>query len=989
MPLHKIRVVGLIAISLVLGFVSNAHALGLGSLQVDSFLNEPLSGKIEFMVADADELSTVTASIADKESFERLGVEYPDYIEDLTLSTSIENRKTFLLISSEQPIKEPFVHFIVEIEWSGGRFLREYTALIDPPVYAKSAPKTLAEPKVVGEDAVYSSPESSGSQELVTSENIQREELTIPEQQPVYEQVDEEATAGTEESVSDYVSDSIVEASGDTDAKYGPVVAGESLSVIAQGLQREFPDLSIYQIMKVLFEENRDAFIDDNINGLKKDVVLNISSIDKVREIDRDEGKALFYDHISRWTPPVPDEGGLGFDEAGISVSSDTYQYSDDSLELTDTAQDFSTPPASTEEDFRVGSSSNFGSSTSADIGTDEGRVAALRSEISELEVSLQSSQLENQELKERISILEGQINDLNRLVSLDVEDADLAAVQSALSEQLDLQDASTSDFADAEQGIADVSGDLGAASESLESDSLTEENQDAAQGFGEDSTSDAAGDTLVGDFAPTEDATSNIEEATEEVVDETVEAPAPVAPVSTFKQDEGIVSSIMSTISSLGSTVLAGIGALILLILGLIWYRRKQADEEFEVSMLSIDSYSYESGASFESDVASAQKLDDHPVNAITSTENTEIDLDTKSSQVVDVPSEQSEVSEQTKETSFLTVYSDSDAVVQADEVDPVAEADVYIAYGRFEQAEEVLKAGIEAEPERFDIKAKLLSMYQRTNKQDPFTRMAEDIFAQRSDLTPEQWAEVCEMGKEVDSSNPLFDTELDNSDLSVGETADAEVAISDGVTENDSNASEEGSEISEDIEVDLVEMEEESSSIEFEALDLSSANSIDLSSAVDSSDNDDGDELAADVIEFDDDTVTLSERENISEIDFSDSLDLSTDEPENDSAVEIDLESASVDSPAPDLEVSQSSFSENDSASDSRNEFLQEVSDIEIEGDYNEGKTQFDLAKVFVDLGDIEGAKKILKDIIENEANESEIISEAATLFNELDSQ
>jgi pilus assembly protein FimV len=112
-----------------------------------------------------------------------------------------------------------------------------------------------------------------------------------------------------------------------------------------------------------------------------------------------------------------------------------------------------------------------------------------------------------------------------------------------------------------------------------------------------------------------------------------------------------------------------------------------------------------------------------------------------------------------QDRETSFLTVYSDSDALVQADEVDPIAEADVYIAYGRDEQAEEVMMDGIVRMPDRVDIKQKLLTLYHKNNNKEGFERIAEELYAQKGLLTSEIWQQVSLMGKDISPENPLFD--------------------------------------------------------------------------------------------------------------------------------------------------------------------------------------------------------------------------------------
>ena len=218
------------------------------------------------------------------------------------------------------------------------------------------------------------------------------------------------------------------------DAQYGPVSRGESLSQIAQDLQRQFPDLSIYQIMKVLFDENRSSFIDENINGLMEGVVLNVADLNTIRSADIAQSKEFYLDQINSWDP-----SSLISSDTAVKVGQDDYLYNDDNVIAGDQAS--SANDDSQNDTFQVGATSDGQSLASAQSGEQEGEVIALQQQVTDLQTSLSSSSLENQELKERISILEGQLADLNSLMSLGVEDAELANLESTLANQNNADD--------------------------------------------------------------------------------------------------------------------------------------------------------------------------------------------------------------------------------------------------------------------------------------------------------------------------------------------------------------------------------------------------------------------------------------------------------------------------------------------------------------------------------------------------------------------
>jgi pilus assembly protein FimV len=105
---------------------------------------------------------------------------------------------------------------------------------------------------------------------------------------------------------------------------------------------------------------------------------------------------------------------------------------------------------------------------------------------------------------------------------------------------------------------------------------------------------------------------------------------------------------------------------------------------------------------------------------------------------------------------TGSSLVYSASQ-LDAADDVDPVAEADVYMAYGRDLQAEEILNEAVRTSPGRLAIHMKLLEIYAKRRDPQSFETTAAQAYKLTGSSTPE-WARVCEMGLAIDPANPLY---------------------------------------------------------------------------------------------------------------------------------------------------------------------------------------------------------------------------------------
>ena len=394
---------------------------------------------------------------------------------------------------------------------------------------------------------------------------------------------------------------------------------------------------------------------------------------------------------------------------------------------------------------------------------------------------------------------------------------------------------------------------------------------------------------------------------------------------------------------------ILAAVGAVLLGGIGLLVMRRRRADEEFEISMLSIE------GSSF-------------------SHNTTEHHADAESLSASGSPEVQSVAERGDKETSFLTVYSDSDAVVQADEVDPVAEADVYIAYGRDEQAEEVLLDGIASQPERMDIHIKLLTLYHKTGNASGFERTAEELYSRRDELSTEAWAEIAEMGQSIAPENPLFSLSADQFEMANLE-ASSEISTSEIVETP-------------------VEAEAPAAASEAPAsndVDDNSAISSNTEMVVEALSNDESIQL----INFDDGRSEMSELDEV-EIDILDAAEdseiqmIEDDAPVVSEQAEIEEDMQSLDDDVLEFPSSEAkaepvatASTDDDDSEDKKVSEVQEVSDLEIDPEYDEARTQYELAKVFVDLGDDDGARRILNELVANDDNDSTLRNEAKDLL------
>ena len=109
-------------------------ALGLGKLTVNSALGQPLSAQIELTSAAKEELDSLAARVAAPSLYSQNNLNYPGALSRARVSVERgANGEPYLKITTQQPVSEPYLDLLIEINWASGRVVRDYTFLLDPP----------------------------------------------------------------------------------------------------------------------------------------------------------------------------------------------------------------------------------------------------------------------------------------------------------------------------------------------------------------------------------------------------------------------------------------------------------------------------------------------------------------------------------------------------------------------------------------------------------------------------------------------------------------------------------------------------------------------------------------------------------------------------------------------------------------------------------------------------------------------------------------
>ncbi|WP_295802982.1 FimV/HubP family polar landmark protein, partial [uncultured Microbulbifer sp.] len=548
-------------LALAVGLVSalggnGALALGLGEIKLNSTLNQPLNAEIRLLQTRGLGDSEIKVRLASAEDFDRAGVDRAYLLSELQFDVDYSGAEPVVRISSRSPIREPFLNFLVETRWPSGRLLREYTLLMDLPAFSTntaSQPVRAAERErqQVRRQAPVQQPRQPAVQRRAP------EPVQAPAEAPATEYSEPQTanTAPAQPEVQQPVYEAPAESTADSGSRvYGPVEANNTLWEIARD-SRESREVSVQQTMLAIQRLNPEAFINNNINLLKKGAVLRLPTTEEVRALTMSEAVSEVASQNDAWRERVGDSA-LGAPLDGRAVAEESAE-----SEVVEGRVTLGAP----------------GDNESVTSGTGSGasESEALAGELAVSEEELDKSRLENAELQERIGELDEQIDTMERMV--EVSNDELRAVQDAAAQT----DAAESDTAS--DPLAEEAG------ETVETDSTGSAMEEGADA--------AVVDDAVTDAAPEEEA-AEPEAVTETPADD--DARNRVVVVQT-QSEPTLVERLMENIQFIA----IGAGALLVGLFGFLTWRRRKEEEE---AIRQVEAEMAAEAASAEADEMSAQ---------------------------------------------------------------------------------------------------------------------------------------------------------------------------------------------------------------------------------------------------------------------------------------------------------------------------------------------------------------------------------------------
>ena len=776
---------------------SNAQAIGLGRIVVNSALNQPLDAEISIASIESNVLESLEIRLATDSDFRRANISIEPVVKLLQFNVINGETGPWIHLTTDGPVRTPFLHFLAAIEWSGGKIIREYTALLDPPGYDTVAGQSIALPSTTDQRVI----------------------------QP-----------------------------GDT---YEPVRSGETLMGIATSIDVD-KSVTIYQRMFALMHINPEAFIRGNMNLIREGATLIIPSADMMAGISRILAREEYTRQLSDWidyhqgiaqgrsqsgerlwvslipgdekvvvkevekivVKEVAVEKGVDKEVEKIVVkeepidtikaSQDSKRESADATTTTTTGEyvlrivqpDSNIPSVAQSKDSDV-------VPVPADQPSIDPELEKVKYRLTLTEENLASTELENEKLLRQIALLAEQIDKSARLIALQDEalalaqqQATLRAQEAAAASQAQSTDtatqgsqasvdqtagngdqtivAATSSAADdgsqtsIDRTSVAATSDAGSGGSQSPSDQNTSTNSGidvkVASQQGSDSSEKAV---VTSSSTPEGEETKepgNLTSATEKQSGQQKTSGITTTAVSIDSDDRGSAESLTDVIRNLSTidgfkklyqeneqlVLMLSAAIMLILLLLLLVLRRKRlsSPDDTPSGMMPI----VVPAATRERDIGnSAQQA---------------------------TGAEPRDDSNARSEESRISDKSDHASTDGGKATDPISEAEIYLTYGHHDQAERVLASAILREPTRTDFKLKLLEVYQAQGDLEKFEQMAGQLSTSLP-VDSSEWISVAQMGRALSSNNSLFTAtplsrrEADNEVASDGDTWTEEIGI------------------------------------------------------------------------------------------------------------------------------------------------------------------------------------------------------------------
>ena len=795
--LHKRPVIWIVLSACIWLVTSNAQAIGLGRIVVNSALNQPLDAEISIASIESNVLESLEIRLATDSDFQRANISIEPVVKLLQFNVINGETGPWIHLTTDGPVRTPFLHFLATIEWSGGKIIREYTALLDPPGYDTVAGQSIALPSTTDQRVI----------------------------QP-----------------------------GDT---YEPVRSGETLMGIATSIDVD-KSVTIYQRMFALMHINPEAFIRGNMNLIREGATLIIPSADMMAGISRILAREEYTRQLSDWidyhqgiaqgrsqsgerlwVSLIPGDEKVVVKEVEkivvkevpvekvvvkeveklvvkevpidtIKASQDSKRESADATTTTTTGEyvlrivqpDSNIPSVAQSKDSDV-------VPVPADQPSIDPELEKVKYRLTLTEENLASTELENEKLLRQIALLAEQIDKSARLIALQDEalalaqqQATLRAQEAAAASQAQSADtatqgsqasvdqtagngdqtivAATSSAADdgsqtsIDRTSVAATSDAGSGGSQSPSDQNTSTNSGIDVKVASQQGSDTSEKAVVtSSSTPESEETKepgNLTSATEKQSGQQKTSGITTTAVSIDSDDRGSAESLTDVIRNLSTidgfkklyqeneqlVLMLSAAIMLILLLLLLVLRRKRlsSPDDTPSGMMPI----------------------------VVPAATRERDIGNSARQATGA--EPRDDSNARSEESRISDKSDHASTDGGKATDPISEAEIYLTYGHHDQAERVLASAILREPTRTDFKLKLLEVYQAQGDLEKFEQLAGQLSTSLP-MDSSEWISVAQMGRALSSNNSLFTAtplsrrEADNEVASDGDTWTEEIGI------------------------------------------------------------------------------------------------------------------------------------------------------------------------------------------------------------------
>ncbi|MDR2299595.1 MAG: hypothetical protein LBE30_14790 [Comamonas sp.] len=662
--------------------VTDAWALALGRITVQSALGEPLRAEVEIPQLSATEAESLQAAVAPAATFRAQGMEYTGTANSVRVKVQKRaNGSAVLQLSSSQPVNDPFVDLVIDANWASGKIQRNYTLLLDPPASRRPAPA----PVTAAQAPAETQPRPARPAVVERSAQVApTPAVTAAQGRDLRNDRDQDEGSAKAARASRNKGQVAAAPARDNEADTVRVKTGDTAGRIASA--NKPAGVSLDQMLVAMLRSNPQAFVNGNINRMRSGAVIQLPDAATAQATSNKEARQIM---------------------------------------------------AAQSRDFNEFRRQLAGIAPVAPVA------AASRSASGQVQAHVEDSK-PNTAAPDKLTLSKGSVK--GTVADEKLAQQKQASDQSARTDELKRNMAELSQIAAATQPAGGAAAPAASAAAPAATPGVnvplaTAANNAAAAPAPAAATPAASAPAPEAGTQPTEaakpaeptaapaadagtapDAAAPTPDTPSAEAPPAAPAPAPapkpaLAPVAP-PPEPSFIDGLMDdpTIPLAGAAILA-------LLLGYGGYRVAQrrkaaaaasADSSLGDSQLGTDSFFGASGG-----------------------------------QRVDTTTTSSQMSGQSMQ------YSPSQ--LDAGDVDPLAEADVYLAYGRDLQAEEILKEALRTDPNRLVLHQKLAEIYAKRNDRIAYAAVASNLY----NLTQgkgSEWQRVADQGRTLDPDNTLY---------------------------------------------------------------------------------------------------------------------------------------------------------------------------------------------------------------------------------------